>query len=70
MLPYDTTLQDILDKPTSIDNVHESCYRCYSVLGRVEEMAARGISPSEIHSFIQDIHSLNSNGEFLHRERQ
>jgi len=44
---------NIKDKPVTIGNVHESCYRSFSILESVKEMIKRGDSIETIKEYIE-----------------
>lgn len=46
-------LQQIQRMPTSIDNIHESCFRAYSVLDMVLAMVERGDSKQTIFDLVE-----------------
>lgn len=48
-------LEDIREKPTTFNNVHESIYRAYDTLNLVLEMVARGDSKETIFMVANDL---------------
>lgn len=52
------TIKQILEMPTLRDNIHESCFRSYSVLERVVEMLKRGDSSESVLDFIKDVDEM------------
>ena len=52
MNPIENKLKNIRLLPTVVDNVHESLYRSYSILGLVKEMVYRWDSNESIKMII------------------
>ena len=46
------TLKEIQRQPTTLENIHESCFRSYYILERVLLMIERGDSPSTIFDVV------------------
>ena len=42
----------IIESPTVVNNIHESCYRCYHILKLVIEMSGRGDSKETIEDTV------------------
>lgn len=51
-------IQEVINKPTVIDNIHESCFRSYDTLRVVIEMVERGDSKETIIDFYILINSF------------
>lgn len=49
----DKTLKQIQMKPTCLENIHESCYRSYSILEQVLIMVERGDSKETIFEVVE-----------------
>ena len=49
----DKTLKQIQIKPTCLGNIHESCYRSYSILEKVLVMVERGDSKETIFEVVE-----------------
>ena len=47
------TLKEIQLKPTYLENIHESCFRSYSILNKVLEMVERGDSKESIIEVVE-----------------
>ena len=47
------TLKEIQIKPTCLENIHESCFRSYSILDKVLEMMERGDSKESIFEVVE-----------------
>ena len=50
-------MYEILQRPTTIDNVHESCFRSYSILEQVLIMVGRGDSRETIEEVAEMLSS-------------
>lgn len=46
-------MKEIQNMPTSIDKIHESCYRSYHILVKVLEMVNRGDSKETITEVVE-----------------
>lgn len=49
---------EILKYPTNYNHTHESVYRCYHILEKVEWMLAHNTPPAVILDFIQSMDAL------------
>lgn len=49
-------IRDIIEFPTVIRNMHESCYKSYQVLEYVKAMLLRGDSPETVLEVIDHIY--------------
>ena len=49
----DKTLKQIQMKPTCLENIHESCFRSYSILEQVLIMVERGDSKETIFEVVE-----------------
>jgi len=47
------TIQEIKQVPTSIDKIHESCFRSYHILNKVFEMLRREDSLETIEELVE-----------------
>jgi hypothetical protein len=47
------TLKQIQGRPTTLDNIHESCFRSYSILDHVLKMVERGDSKETIFEVVE-----------------
>ena len=47
------TFKEIQIKPTCLENIHESCFRSYSILDKVLEMVKRGDSKESIFEVVE-----------------
>ena len=46
-------LKEIQSRPTSLENIHESCYRSYGILDQVLIMVNRGDSKETIFEVVE-----------------
>ena len=47
------TLKEIQMKPTCLENIHESCFRSYSILDQVLRMVQRGDTKETIMEVVE-----------------
>lgn len=66
-------LLDLMDCPTSIDKVHESCYRSYHALRTIERLLEAGATGQVALMFIKEIRGWpqrnTASNEFLAPEK-
>lgn len=54
---FDMELTTIKEKMTTLDNIHESCFRSHSILELVLEMVERGDSKETIFAVVRHLKS-------------
>ena len=54
---------ELKEKPTAINNVHQSCYRAFSILQDVKEMIKRKDSVETISEYIEFAESFENLAE-------
>lgn len=52
------TILDVMAKPTSIENIHESCFRSWTILEYVDRLLAEGVPAASVRSIIAELRDL------------
>jgi len=63
-------IKEILSRPTTIDNIHESCFRSYGILRVVTHMIERGDSKETILELIEFLREHESDVNTSEIKRQ
>lgn len=57
------SIASVIMMPTTINKVHQSCYRAAALLAVVKELCEQGVPPKTIQWFIEGIESLPQSEE-------